>query len=126
MDRYWCYSCYGLNQNQRGRCRHCGNEIAAPATATYEEKLVWTLDHPDGDRAIVAAQTLGHRRAQSAVPALVRAAQKRDPYLQVAAVAALAQIGGHVALETVRTIAANGTSPGRHAARSALRRAGGA
>ncbi|HTX12591.1 MAG TPA: HEAT repeat domain-containing protein [Solirubrobacteraceae bacterium] len=48
--------------------------------------MIWALGHPDGDRAVMAAQTLGTRRVRAALPALRKAVDEdRDPYLAVAA-----------------------------------------
>jgi HEAT repeat protein len=57
--------------------------------------LIWALGHPDGDRAALAAQTLGALRVRSAVPALRRAVDEdRDPYLAVAALRGAIAITG--------------------------------
>jgi HEAT repeats len=56
---------------------------------------VWALGHPDGDRAVMAAQTLGTRGVQSALPALRRVVEEdRDPYLAVAALRSAIAIAG--------------------------------
>ena len=58
-------------------------------------ELVWALGHPDGDRAVLAAQSLGVRRVRSALPALRRAVEEdRDPYLAVAALRGAVAIAG--------------------------------
>jgi len=57
--------------------------------------LVWALGHPDGDRAVMAAQTLGVRQVRPALPALRRAVDEdRDPYLAVAALRSAIAIAG--------------------------------
>jgi len=56
---------------------------------------VWALGHPDGDRAVLAAQTLGARQVRGALPALRRAVEEdRDPYLAVAALRSAIAIAG--------------------------------
>jgi hypothetical protein len=56
---------------------------------------VWALGHPDGDRAVLAAQTLGARQVRAALPALRRAVEEdRDPYLAVAALRSAITIAG--------------------------------
>jgi hypothetical protein len=53
---------------------------------SYDDRLVWALGHPDGDRAIVAARILGTRGARSALPHLRRTVvDGGDPFLAVAA-----------------------------------------
>ncbi|HTU85319.1 MAG TPA: HEAT repeat domain-containing protein [Solirubrobacteraceae bacterium] len=57
--------------------------------------MIWALGHPDGDRAVLAAQSLGARRVRSAMPALRRTVDEdRDPYLAVAALRAAIAIAG--------------------------------
>jgi len=58
---YWCFYCYGVNAVDGGPCAHCGRPIESPAGLSYHERLIWALGHPDGDRAITAARTLGAR-----------------------------------------------------------------
>ena len=56
---------------------------------------MWALGHPDGDRAVLAAQTLGRRGVKSALPALQRVVDEdRDPYLAVAALRSAIAIAG--------------------------------
>jgi HEAT repeats len=56
---------------------------------------MWTLGHPDGDRAVMAAHTLGVRRVRSALPALRETVEEdRDPYLTVAALRGAIEIAG--------------------------------
>jgi hypothetical protein len=95
MSRYWCFHCYGLNDDPAGLCVHCSRPVQGPAHLTYDEQLVWTLGHPDGDRAILAAQTLGHRGSEVALPALCTAAEApSDPFLAVSALRSAVQIAG--------------------------------
>ena len=94
-SRYWCYHCYGLNARARGACTHCGRPIEIPDALSFEQRLVWTLGHPDGDRAVLAARLLGDRRAQIAAPALSRLiAESRDPFLAAQALQSLVAIEG--------------------------------
>jgi hypothetical protein len=56
---------------------------------------MWTLGHPDGDRAVMAARILGVRRSSDASPALRQAVTAgRDPYLAVEALRSLIAIDG--------------------------------
>jgi hypothetical protein len=92
---YWCYSCYALNPRPQGRCVRCGHEVEAPPDLSYDDRLVWALGHPDGDRAALAAQTLGARRVRSALPALRRVVEDgKDPFLAVAALRSAIAIAG--------------------------------
>jgi HEAT repeats len=92
---YWCFHCYAVNDHPTGPCDVCGQSVDAPAGITYTEGLIWALHHPDGDRAVLAAQTLGRLRARQAVPALRAAAQNRgDIYVREAALRSVIEIEG--------------------------------
>ena len=92
---YWCFHCYAPNPSPTGPCVRCGTEVAATPGITDEQRLVWTLHHPDGDRALLAAQTLGSRRAAAALPVLQHIVDEAlDPYLSAAAVSSAVQIAG--------------------------------
>lgn len=92
---FWCFHCYGLNERPSGPCVHCGKPIGAPADISVEDQLVWSLGHPDSDRALLAARRLGVLRAVGAAPALWRVVEKgRDPYLAAEALRSLVLIEG--------------------------------
>ncbi len=94
-SKYWCFHCYGLNPVSSGRCVHCGEPIEAPASISYDERLIWTLRHPDGDRAVLAARTLGEHRVMSAEPALRSVITAgSDPFLAAEALRSLVKIKG--------------------------------
>jgi hypothetical protein len=92
---HWCYFCYAVNREASGPCVRCGRPVEGPPGVSFDDRLVWTLGHPDGDRAVLAAQTLGARGVGSALPALRRAVEEdRDPYLAVAALRSVIAIAG--------------------------------
>jgi HEAT repeats len=92
---YWCHSCYAVNPRSNGSCVRCGQPVEGPPGLSFDDQLVWALGHPDGDRAVLAAQTLGARRARGALPALRKVVdQDRDPYLAVAALHSAIAIAG--------------------------------
>lgn len=92
---YWCFHCYGINPERYGPCVHCGEEIAAPPGLSYVDHLIWALGHPDGDRAIMAARTLGVHRAPEAAPRLREVALGGpDPFLAAEALRSLVAIEG--------------------------------
>jgi len=92
---HWCYSCYAVNPHAKGPCVRCGHPVEGPPDQSYDDRLIWALGHPDGDRAVLAAQSLGARRVRSAMPALRRTVDEdRDPYLAVAALRAAIAIAG--------------------------------
>ena len=92
---YWCFHCYAVNRDAHGPCVRCGRSVQSPPGLSYDDRLVWALGHPDGDRAMLAAQILGARRVRSALPALCRVVDEgRDPFLAVAAVRSAIAIAG--------------------------------
>jgi HEAT repeat protein len=92
---FWCFHCYAVNDHPTGPCAVCGQPVEAPAGLTHAGHLIWTLGHPDGDRAVIAARTLGTLRARDSIPALRAAAESgKDVYLRAAAVRSLIGIEG--------------------------------
>ena len=56
---------------------------------------MWALGHPDGDRAVLAAKTLGVRRVRAALAALRRVVDDgTDPFLAVEALRSAVTIAG--------------------------------
>ena len=92
---YWCYRCYAVNRRASGVCVRCGQPIQAPPGLSFEDQLVWALGHPDGSRPLLAAKTLGVRRASAALPALRRVVDDgADPFLAVEALRSAIAIAG--------------------------------
>ncbi len=92
---HWCFYCYAVNKRAQGACVRCGRPIEGPSGLSYDDRLVWALGHPDGDRAIVAANTLGLRKVRLAIPALRRTVDDgRDPFLAAAALRSAIAIAG--------------------------------
>jgi HEAT repeats len=92
---HWCHSCYAVNPRPSGPCARCGRPVEGPPGLSFDDQLVWALGHPDGDRAVLAAQTLGARHVRAALPALRQAVvEHRDPYLAVAALRSAIAIAG--------------------------------
>lgn len=92
---YWCFHCYAVNDRPVGPCDVCGEPVEEPTGLCSTDRLVWALGHPDGDRAIVAARTLGKLRARESVPALRATAEAgKDIYLREAALRSLLAIEG--------------------------------
>jgi HEAT repeat protein len=92
---YWCFCCYAVNDHPSGPCRVCGEPVEPPAGLSWVDSLIWTLGHPDGDRAVVAARTLGRLNAPQSVPALRKAVDAgADIYLRAEALRSLLAISG--------------------------------
>ncbi len=92
---YWCFHCYALNEHAAGPCDVCHQPVEAPAGLSGADGLIWALSHPDGDRAVLAAKTLGRLGVRQAVPALRAAvAAGKDIFLREAALHSLIMIEG--------------------------------
>lgn len=92
---YWCFHCYAINDHPAGPCDVCGEPVEAPDDLSWTGSLIWALRHPDGDRALLAAQTLGRLRVRESAPALREAVETgKDVYLRAAALCSLVEIEG--------------------------------
>ena len=92
---HWCFHCYAVNPNSTGTCTRCGQSVQRPPDLSFDDQLIWALGHPDGDRAILAAQTLAANRVHAAVPALQRVVDEdRDPFLSAQALRSAIAIAG--------------------------------
>jgi HEAT repeats len=92
---FWCFHCYAVNSRPSGPCDVCGKPVEAPAGMSWVDNLIWTLHHPDGDRALIAAVTLGRLRARESVPALREVVEAgADIYLRAEALRSLIAIEG--------------------------------
>lgn len=119
---YWCFHCYAPNPAPSGPCLRCGEEVAAPAGISDEQRLVWTLHHPDSDRAMLAAKALGARRATGALSALQQVVEEAfDPYLSAQAIRSAVQIAGPEQIaDWLTALAASNSFMVREAAHRAL------
>jgi HEAT repeat protein len=92
---FWCFHCYALNEHATGPCHACGKPVESPAGLSRVDGLVWALGHPDADRAILAAGTLGRLRARESIPALRAAVEGgKDIFLRAQALRSLIAIEG--------------------------------
>jgi len=92
---FWCFHCYAVNDHPSGPCDVCGKLVEGPAGLSWVDSLIWTLRHPDGDRALIAAATLGRLRARESVPALREVVDAgADIYLRAEALRSLIAIEG--------------------------------
>lgn len=96
---FWCFHCYAVNDHPTGPCDACGQPVEAPAGLSWTGSLIWALRHPDGDRAVQSARTLGRLRARESIPALRATAESgKDVYLRAAALRSLIEIEGAASL----------------------------
>ena len=92
---FWCFHCYTINDHPTGPCDVCGEPVEPPDGLSWTDSLIWALRHPDADRALLAARTLGRLRAREAIPALREAAGAgKDVYLRAEALRSLIAITG--------------------------------
>jgi hypothetical protein len=74
----YCPACFTPNDWGDDRRAACGVGLAS--TDSFDERLVWALDHPDTATAMVAAALLARRDARSSIDPLVEATDSADPY----------------------------------------------
>ena len=119
---WFCFHCYGRNARPTGRCQKCDEPIEPPHELSYDERLIWALDHPLPDTATTAARLLGVRRPAAAAGPLRRAvATQRDPYLAAEALRALVAVEGIQATRPLlRRLASEGPLLLRRVARGEL------
>jgi hypothetical protein len=119
---WYCFHCYANNPRASGPRDSCGGEIEPPYEITYDQRLIWALDHPPADTAITAARLLGVRRPAGAAGPLRRVVtEQRDPYLAAHALRSLVAIEGMGATRPLlRELAARGPMLLRRVARSEL------
>ncbi len=105
MTTFFCPSCWAEIGEREDPCPRCGCQVAERLDgASYTERLIAALSHPEPETPLRAATILGMRRDHDAVFHLVRTAEStKDPYLAMACLEALARIGGRAAWEAVRT-----------------------
>ncbi len=126
---FWCFHCYALNDHAAGPCDVCGEPVEAPAGLSRAGSLIWALRHPDGDRAVLAAMSLGKLGARESVPALRGAVETGDDiFVRAAALRSLIAIEGVEPLRPLlRRLSQAGAAPVnvRAIARQALEEAAG-
>ena len=82
-----------MNPWESTRCERCGSLLETPRD--FDAGLLWALDHPDTESAMLAARLLGERKTMPAIEPLGRLSRLRDdPYRAAAAVRALAAFAG--------------------------------
>ena len=120
---FWCYHCYAVNDHPSGPCDACGQPVQAPIDLSYAGGLIWALRHPDGDRAVVAARTLGRLKNRESAWALREAARAgADIYLRAEALRSLIAIEGAAPLRPLlEELARDAPFNVRDIARRALR-----
>lgn len=88
----FCPACYARNEWGSARCASCGADLAADES--FDERLVWALQHPDTQRAERAAAALAVRRPMSALDALIELLGAPDGHRAAAGAAALVAYRG--------------------------------
>jgi HEAT repeat protein len=87
----YCPACYGPNAWEEDRCIACGT--ALQTDESYDERLMWALDHPDADVAMLASQVLAARDAKQAIERLIAMVDDPDLYRVASAATALTAFG---------------------------------
>lgn len=98
----YCPACYATNEWDAERCAACETKLATDDS--YDDQLLWALDHPDTATAMFAAELLAERKTQAAIERLIRATDSPDPYRAAAAARALAAFDDERARASVRAL----------------------
>lgn len=98
----YCPACFARNEWDDERCAACGADLATGDS--YDQRLVWALDHPDTATAMLAAELLGRRGTKAAIDQLIEATGSPDPYRAAAAAQALTSFDDVRAQAAVRTL----------------------
>lgn len=74
----YCPACYGPNAWADDRCVACGTTLQTDES--FDERLIWALDHPDSGVAMLASRVLAARVAKQAIERLIAQLDSPDPY----------------------------------------------
>jgi HEAT repeat protein len=69
---HYCPACWHEISGAEERCPDCGFELAQDQAASFEEKLLRSLEHPVPEKRYLAIQILGKLGSQAALPGLER------------------------------------------------------
>lgn len=95
MVTYVCPKCGTTRSPDEVVCGSCGYDLRAFEKAPYDDKLLVALFHPEPETTERAAHLLGVRRPPRAAAALERRYRSTgDPFILMAVVAAIANVGG--------------------------------
>lgn len=136
MVTFLCPRCGTTRPPTEAVCGSCGFDLRAFEDASFDQKLLVALFHPEPETTERAAFLLGVRRSPGAAEALERRYHgTHDPFIQRAVVAALGRVGGEAAdrvlqearahesvlvrAEALRRLILQGGAAGEQAAREA-------
>lgn len=121
MITAYCPACWNEVPAEASRCPACGADLEALDAASFDEKLVRALRHPEPATRRRVVEILGRRRNRAAVPALLALWREgSDPYLSAEICHALGRIGGELALAALQVIATDPSAVVRAAVSEAL------
>jgi HEAT repeat protein len=109
----YCPACYAVNAWDDDRCDACGTSLGS--VDSFDERLIWALDHPDTATAMLAADLLAQRDARSAIDRLIELTASPDPYRAAAAARALTSFDDDRARDVVDGLRQHGSALVRRA-----------
>lgn len=68
MLTFYCPNCWEIVTEDQSTCPNCGYVLGEFNKFSYEDKLLAALHHSVPERRIMAAQILGNRSSQRAIP----------------------------------------------------------
>jgi len=72
MVTYYCPHCWTVINKDNKICPNCGYNISEFLKSGYEDKLLAALHHSVSERKIMAAQILGIKESQRALPEFLK------------------------------------------------------
>ncbi|NMC53877.1 MAG: hypothetical protein GYA48_09625 [Chloroflexi bacterium] len=78
MVTFFCPNCWTSIPEETETCPHCGYELKQFSSLTYEDKLLAALHHSVPERRIMAAQILGNRGCEQALPIFLEILQSGE------------------------------------------------
>lgn len=94
MLTYYCPHCWTVIIENKNICPNCGYDISQFVESDYEDKLLAALHHSVPERKIMAAQILGIRKSQRALPEFMKiiTSKETDYYFLRAVLLAVVKI----------------------------------
>jgi HEAT repeat protein len=90
---FYCTNCWKEINKDILTCPYCGADQNELMNATFNDKLIKALNHPEPQTQIRAANILAHLKMKESVPHLLNKLEnEKDPYIIKAIVLALIKI----------------------------------
>jgi len=123
---YFCVFCWFESSEPFDSCPRCYRQVSELDQASYTERLILSLQHPEAETRHRVAHILGMRRDIQAIPALAKIADETNDIFLLQEIAwALGEMRVSDAIPTLRTLLKNSSYLVRKEAVQALGKLGG-